>query len=170
MQLIHTQRLTLRPLCSTDEGALLALFTHPDVGKTYMVPPLSDPQAGHRLFQRIMALSQDSAHFVRAIDLQGSLIGLINDTEITGASMELGWVLHPDHHGRGYATEAVSAALKALFAQGYEEITAGAFESNAASIRVMQKVGMTLMDKTEEIEYRGQTHRCVFYAARSSDQ
>ncbi len=166
MQIIHTPRLTLRPLSPADEGALLALLRHPAVGETYMVPDLSDAETAQRLFQRIMALSRDEAHFVRGIDLQGSLIGLINDTEIVGRSMELGWVVHPDHQGCGYCTEAVSAALEALFALDYEEITAGAFPHNAASLRVMQKCGMTPLDKHEDVEYRGHVHHCVFYAAR----
>lgn len=163
MQLIHTPRLTLRPLSPADEDALLALFRHPAVGETYMVPNLSDPQAAQRLFQRIMTLSQDEAHFVRAIDLHGQLIGLINDTEIIDRTMELGWVVHPDHHNQGYCTEAVTAALQALFALGYTEIIAGAFPHNAASLRVMQKCGMTPLSKREEVEYRGQIHNCVFY-------
>lgn len=170
MQIIPTPRLTLRPLCPTDEGALLALFRHPAVGETYMVPELSDPQAAQRLFQRIMTLSLDDKHFVRAIDLQGQLIGLINDTEIIGTTMELGWVIHPDHQRRGYCTEAVSAALQALFAQGYTQITAGAFQHNAASLRVMQKCGMIPLDKEETIEYRGRTHLCVFRAAYPTTQ
>jgi len=40
---------------------------------------------------------------------------------------------------------------------------AGAFAENCASIRVMQKAGMQLMDKTELIEYRGQNRNCVYY-------
>lgn len=163
MQNIHTPRLTLRPLSPADEGALLALLCHPAVGETYMVPDLTDPQTAQRLFQRIMALSHDDAHFVRAIDLQGELIGLINDTEITDRTLELGWAIHPDHHNRGYCTEAVTAALQALFAQGYTEITAGAFPTNPASLRVMQKCGMTLLNKHEDVEYRGNVHHCLFY-------
>ena len=169
MQTIHTPRLTLRPLSPADEDALLALLRHPAVGETYMVPDLSDPQAAQRLFQRIMTLSHDDAHFVRAIDLQGQLIGLINDTEITGPTMELGWAIHPDHHNRGYCTEAVTAALQALFAQDYTEITAGAFPTNLASLRVMQKCGMTPLSKRETVVYRGRSCNCIFYAARSRE-
>ena len=165
MQSISTPRLTLRPLIPSDEGALLALFRHPAVGETYMVPDLSDPRAAQRLFQRIMALSHDDTHFVRAIALQGHLIGLINDTEITGRTMELGWAIHPDHHNHGYCTEAVTAALQILFAHGWEEITAGAFPTNLASLRVMQKCGMTPLSKRETITYRGRTHNCLFYGA-----
>ena len=163
MQTIHTPRLTLRPLSPADEGALLALLRHPAVGETYMVPDLTDDQTAQRLFKRIMTLSHDEAHFVRAIDLQGELIGLINDTEITGSTLELGWVVHPDHHNRGYCTEAVTAALQALLAQGYTQITAGAFPTNLASLRVMQKCGMTPLSKREDVTYRGQTHHCIFY-------
>ena len=48
-------------------------------------------------------------------------------------------------------------------ANGIKEIIAGAFDDNIASLRVMQKCGMILMDKTEEIEYCDRVHRCIYY-------
>jgi RimJ/RimL family protein N-acetyltransferase len=56
---------------------------------------------------------------------------------------EIGWVFHPMHHGRGYATEAA----KALFAYGFEtlglhRIIATCQPENVASWRVMENLGM----------------------------
>ena len=53
-----------------------------------------------------------------------------------------------------------------LFSRGFEAVTAGAFSENAASLRVMQKCGMELQDFTEDIAYRGTTHKCIYYAIR----
>jgi RimJ/RimL family protein N-acetyltransferase len=93
------------------------------------------------------------------------MVGFINDPEILDGTIELGWVVDPEYHNRGYATEAVTHAIKDLFTRGFDVVTAGAFEENPASIRVMQKSGMTLQDKTEELQYRGKTHHCIFYAS-----
>ena len=54
--------------------------------------------------------------------------------------------------------------MSALFSEGFSAVKAGAFSENAASIRVMEKCGMTKTGETEQIEYRGKTHTCVYYA------
>lgn len=103
-------------------------------------------------------------HFVRGICAEDRLVGFLNDVSMEGGSVELGYVVHPAYQGRGYATAALKAAIAELFRMGFREVVAGAFSDNAASLRVMQKAGMTLTDKTEEIEYRGARHRCVCYS------
>ena len=60
-----------------------------------------------------------------------------------GARGSLGYLLDPAHHGRGYATEMVRAALDLAFGDlGLRRVTAGCFADNVASWRVMEKVGM----------------------------
>jgi RimJ/RimL family protein N-acetyltransferase len=52
--------------------------------------------------------------------------------------------LSPEHWGRGLATEAAEAMLRFGFEQReLEEIWAGADLDNAASFRVMERLGMT---------------------------
>jgi RimJ/RimL family protein N-acetyltransferase len=63
----------------------------------------------------------------------------------------------------GYMTEALKLAINELFDLGYQEVIAGAFSENAASIRVMEKSGMSKITKSDEIEYRGMIHTCVYY-------
>jgi len=48
---------------------------------------------------------------VLAIDLEGELIGTANVAVGEHRQGELGFLLHPDHQGHGYATEAVYAIL-----------------------------------------------------------
>jgi RimJ/RimL family protein N-acetyltransferase len=43
-------------------------------------------------------------------------------------------------------------------------VTAGAFEDNLASLRVMEKCGMQPMEHTDTIEYRGCEHLCLYRA------
>lgn len=165
LQITTTTRLKLKTLtrCDTPEG--IRILMNESVAKTYMLPDLT-VQSATELFHRLCTLSQQNTHYIRGVYFNNRLVGFINDTEINDGQIELGWVIHPDYYNQGYATEAVSAAIKNLFARGFREVTAGAFEENKASIRVMQKCGMQLLDKTEEIDYRETTHHCVFYAVR----
>lgn len=58
--------------------------------------------------------------------------------------VEIGWRLGPTHWGRGYATEGARAALAFGFdVLGLEEIVSFTVPGNAASGRVMEKIGMT---------------------------
>jgi RimJ/RimL family protein N-acetyltransferase len=60
-----------------------------------------------------------------------------------GTQAELGWVLHPDAGGHGYATEAVRGALRVCFeGLGVRRVTAECFATNEASWRLMERVGM----------------------------
>ena len=162
MKTIQTPRLTLRPFLRQDEAAAVTLLRHRQVMATYMLPDLTEEEA-RALFSRFVKLSRATDRFVRAVCLENRLIGWLNDTGIEGDAIELGWVIHPDHWGKGYATEAVTAAIGQLRREGFGCVYAGAFRENAASIRVMQKCGMHLLDKTEQLEYRGKTHHCIYY-------
>lgn len=162
---VTTPRLTLRPFEKKDEAAAAQILCNDRVKQTYMLPDL-DEAGAKKLFEHFVKLSRQEDRFVRAVCLEGALIGWLNDTEISGDSMELGWVIHPDFWNRGYATEAVRAAIEALHREGFGCVYAGAFAENPASIRVMQKAGMHLLDKTEDLEYRGKLHHCVYYGAQ----
>lgn len=133
------------------------------VRKTYMVPDLTH-DAATALASRFAALSKNESRYVRGIYVEKVLVGWLNDTGICGDSLELGWVIHPHYHNRGYATAAVKTAIQELFQKDFRKIIAGAFENNIPSQRVMEKAGMRLQEQTENIEYRGKIHRCIFYA------
>lgn len=158
---------SLRPIDPKDLGVVAQILLDKTIRKTYMVPDLTH-DAAMALAGRFAALSQDESRYVRGIYVESALVGLLNDTEISGNSLELGWVIHPQHHNRGYATAAVKTAICDLFQKGFRKITAGAFEDNIASQRVMEKAGMVLQEQTESIEYRGRIHRCIFYAVENS--
>lgn len=68
------------------------------------------------------------------------LLTLPNDEH---GEVEIGWHLHPDSWGLGYASEAARAVLAHGFAAGLPEIIAVAHTDNDASIAVMRRIGMT---------------------------
>ena len=167
MRQIQTPRLTLGEIRDCDFDAMMAIFKSDVVKATYMVPDLETREAEIKLFERLRDLSLRKDRYVFGILLDGKLIGLLNDTEICGKTIEVGYALHPDYHGRGFATEALGAVIPYLFAEGFDQILAGAFETNMASTRVMEKCGMKRTKMTSEIEYRGKTHKCVYYSIKS---
>ena len=63
-----------------------------------------------------------------------------------------------------YCTNSLEQSINYLFSKGYKEVICGAFENNIASIRVMQKAGMQKISKTDQIEYRGKVHNCIYYS------
>lgn len=154
----------LREILPEDRERMLDILTSRKVNKTYMLPDFLHREDAVPLFERLMHMSQGQEKFVRAIDLKGGLIGFMNQVEVQNGTIELGYVIHPEFHGKGYMTQALQLAFPELFRLGYEEVITGAFSTNAASIRVMEKCGMAKLSKTDEIEYRGITHTCVYYS------
>ena len=162
--MIKTARLTLRPFLDSDQPAMMEMLTDSLIKKTYMIPDFDCEEQVIRLFRRFQELSLNKERFVVAIDLDGQLIGFMNDTGIKDDYIELGYVIHPKQHSKGYCTEALKGAIGFLFEKGFRTVGAAAFEDNIASRRVMEKAGMKLLEKTENIEYRGVNHRCACYS------
>lgn len=160
---IITQRLILRSFSESDRMQMIRILRNDEISKTFMLPEFPDDAAAGRLFDRILNHSLQDEHFERAVCLGETVIGFVNDVEIQDGTIELGYVIHPDYQGRGYATEALSASIWALFHLGYSTVQAGFFEDNPASSRVMEKCGMHRISKVENIPYRGVVHRCLYH-------
>ena len=161
-----TERLEIKPISVADQEAVLDLLTNEIAGKTYMFPVFQNRAEAVPLFQRLVRLSQDESRFVAGVYLDGVFIGMMNDVERKAGRIEMGYAYLPAYYNRGYATEVFRGAIAYLFDQGFETVLAGAFSQNLASLRVMEKCGMEKQDYTDEIEYRGVTHTCIYYAAK----
>lgn len=146
---VRTDRLVLRP-ATTD-----------DVEATWRIRRLE--VVNRWLTRAVGTLEEHRARFVDpeslsktlVIELDGQVIGdLMVDvkdswaqaevaTQAERVQAELGWVLHPDHAGRGYATEAVREVIRICFADlGLRRVTADCFADNESSWRLMERVGM----------------------------
>lgn len=163
---VQTKDLNLRPFAESDRQAMGAMLTNSQVRKTYMIPELKTQEAVDRLFGRFVELSLSEDHYVAGIYREDCLIGFLNDVGMDTARIELGYVIDPAYWGKGYATQALKAAVEDLFGRGYQEVVAGAFEENVASIRVMIKAGMAQCSEEEDIEYLGKRHHCLYYSIK----
>lgn len=153
----------LREILPEDRERMLDILTSEKVNRTYMLPDFEHREDALPLFLRLMEMSSNRSKYLRAIADGDGLVGFVNQVDLQDGEIELGYVIHPDFHGRGYMTRALELAMEEVFSLGCQEIITGAFSSNPASIRVMEKCRMTRMDKTDEIEYRGNVHTCVYY-------
>lgn len=160
---LKTERLVLHSFTDSDIDYALSIFYNDEIKKTYMLPDFPSRENAVALFERLERLSMNPARFVYGIYLDETLIGFINDVEIDDHTIEIGYVIHPDHQNQGYMTEALIACIEELFRIGYTTIKAGYFEENLASGRVMEKSGMHKVEHTDTIEYRGTTHLCINY-------
>lgn len=141
---IQTQRMILRMFVPGDLDELHRIFSDPAVVK-YI--GLGEP-ATHE--ETELALDSMLRHWQRhgfgrwaLTDREnGNLIGCGGLRSLFGTP-ELVYLFEQDYWGRGLATEVGSAILKYAFAQmDFPHVVAITKPKNAASIRVMQKLGM----------------------------
>lgn len=162
---IATKRLVLKPYSNKDIDSLVELLTNEIITKTFMVPDYETKEQFVDLAKKLISFSkpEDTKHLEYGIYLENKLIGFINDCNLEEDEIEIGYVVHPDYQGHGYATEAVLAVINDLKAMGFKKVSAGFLVDNAASRKVLEKCGMTPSDVADEVEYRGVLHKCAYY-------
>ena len=157
-----TDRLTLRPMTLDDAEALYAYRSIPEVNTyTYtpvwtslheatthieeLLPKINDPESG---FGKWMIVRNDTSAVIGDV--------FLNKTpEMTG-TYELGYIIHPDHAGHGFATEAARTAMKIGFEEwGVHRIYARVDEEHIASAKVCQRLGMRQEARLIENDKRG---------------
>jgi len=165
IKVIKTNRLEIKPYQDADQNAMIELLTNQKIKINFMIPDFETEKEAINMFKKLQAFSYSEEHYERGIYIDNKLIGFVNDVEIGNGIIELGYVIHPMHQNKGYASEMLKAVIDELLREGFHQIVAGAFENNAASIQVMQKCGMKKISKEEEICYHGVPHHCCYYAA-----
>lgn len=166
--MIITKRLTIKPIELKDQDAMISLFLNEQIKETYMIPDLTYEEAS-AFFHKLQIISQSNERYQLGIYLQDQLIGFLNDTAIEDDTIELGYMIHPDHQKKGYASEALQAIILHLFQNGFHKIIAGAFMENIASQKVMITCGMKKTNKQDRITYHGHEHVCVYYEIDAKD-
>lgn len=145
---LRTPCLLLRPWRDEDREPFAAMNADPEVMRYFQ--STLDRTASDRLVERIRGLFERREFSPWAVEIPGTapFIGFAGlfVPDFNAPFMpcvEVGWRLAREHWGKGYATEAARAAMRHGFDQsGLEEIVAYTVERNAASRRVMEKLGM----------------------------
>ncbi|MGA8479550.1 MAG: GNAT family protein [Chthoniobacterales bacterium] len=146
--ILETDRLTLRPLQSTDVEAVASYSTKPEFIRFLPLPPQTMESAAEFVGQAVANGQPDpKGDWLFAIQIREEprLIGIIRIgvRSVEHRQGDLGYAVHPDHWGKGYATEALRRILEFGFEDlSLERIWATADIRNVASWRVMEKAGM----------------------------
>jgi RimJ/RimL family protein N-acetyltransferase len=84
---------------------------------------------------------------------------------------EVGYVLHPDHQGHGFATEAATVMLRLGFEiLGFHRIVGRLDARNEASARVLERLGMRREAHLRENEFiKGEWCDELVYAMLASE-
>jgi RimJ/RimL family protein N-acetyltransferase len=150
-----TERLRLRPLGAGDVDDLVALHAEPEVER--FMGPLGREQAIARLELAEREWNEREHGLMAILDREdGRFIGRAGLKYWPHFDeIEVGWVLHPDSWGNGYATEAGSACLSWGFRDfAVDYITAMIQPENARSLAVASRLGLQPLraDHLGEIE------------------
>jgi RimJ/RimL family protein N-acetyltransferase len=169
---VQTDRLLLRPFAATDFDALLAIHSRADVARYLYWDPRTAAEVRETLDVKVRATAivaeGDNLSLAAVLRESDQLIG---DCTLRWASAEhhqaeIGFVFHPDHHGRGYATEAAEALLALAFDGLKAHRVFGRLEArNTASARVLERLGMRKEAHLVENEHvKGEWQSEVVYA------
>lgn len=149
---VRTERLLLRPLRLGDAEDHARYQGDPEAVR-YLRWPVRTPEESREHLRRRAALSRldvDGDVVVLAIEatvgpFTGRVVGdltLIASSAAQG-SAEIGWIVHPEAQGRGYATEGARALLGLAFAGlGAHRVVAQLDDRNTASARLCERLGM----------------------------
>ena len=169
---LRTERLELRPFLDDDFDVLYAMQSHLEVTRYLYWGPRSPDQV-REMLERIkpMTAFDDSGDAIRLAAVVIETGAVVGDISLRRTSQEygqgeIGFVVHPDHQGRGYATEASAAVLDLGFGElGLHRIVGRADAKNLASARVMERLGMRREALLRENEFiKGEWSDEVVYA------
>src|SRR5579863_318798 len=149
---LETARTRLEPWQADDGLAFRPIASNPEVMR-YITDCEPWPDEGIREF----VMRQMSCYAARQFCLwklilkeTGAVAGFCGIQPLVDTpDIEIGWWLARDRWGQGLATEAAREALRDAFQRvGLERVVAVAQPANRASIRVMEKLGMSFERNT----------------------
>ena len=124
-QPIHTERLVLRLMAEADVDDIHSYQSHEDVCRYLLFEPRTRDEVAEKVTKHSASttLEKDGDYLQLALELpatSGAPSRVIGDSYFTLSNLEnsrgeIGWTLHPDFAGHGYAAEAARAVLDVAF-------------------------------------------------------
>jgi RimJ/RimL family protein N-acetyltransferase len=146
---IETERLRLRPFRGADLPAMLSIYRLPEVLRYLYVGEQSVDEIAATLEERKSktALKTEGDKLILAVELKetGQCIGEVVLVWLSAKhkSAEIGFIIHPNFHGKGYAAEAIRPLIDFAFSRmDIHRIIGRCDGRNTASARLMEKLGM----------------------------
>jgi ribosomal-protein-alanine N-acetyltransferase len=167
---LTTQRLILREFVAEDWPTVLAYQSDPRYLRYYEWTERTEADV-RSFVQRFVDRQAEEPRLKYQLAItvagEGRLIGNcgVRLAEAGAEAGDLGYEIAPAYWGRGYATEAAEAMMRFGFeALGLHRIWAHTVAENAASQRVMEKLGMRCEGRLRETQwYKGRWWDTVVY-------
>jgi len=170
---IRLERVVLRPFVATDFDAVLDMQSRPEVVR-YLMWDVKDRAAVERFLGRRIeqtSIDGDDTALVLAATVPPSDLAIgefmLRLSSADHRQGDIGWSLHPDTQGHGYATGAAGERVRLGFEElGLHRITADADPRNTASLRLMERIGMRREADYVDVlylkgEWVGETHYAI---------
>ena len=158
---ISTDRLQLRPLTELDVEAVYSYASLPETSRFTTWNAHESPQDTLGFLRGFVFENyQNGIPDALAIEEMesGVCIGSIGCNLVSKPNqcMEIGFVLHPDYSGKGFATEASRAMLAYCFERFKpERIQGRCHPDNLGSVKVMERSGMSLEGRMRRAYRKG---------------
>lgn len=155
-----TKRLVLRRARESDLADLHDAMRRPEAMRYWSTPEHETLEETRVWLQRMLHPAHPSDDFV--ITLQGRVIGKAGSWKLP----EVGYLIHPDHWGKGYATEAMTAVIAHLFAtHDMDRLVAEVDPRNTASLGLLAKLGFVETHREERtMQWRDEWCDSVYMA------
>jgi len=157
---LRTERLDLRPYQEDDLGFLHELQSDADLTKYLYFGPLSKDEVlvtlGLKRTRRVLKGEGEPIQLVAVLRSTGERVGEATLSWVSEAhgGGEVGYVVHPAHQGRGYATEMGAEMLRLAFEDfGWHRVVGRLDARNTASAAVLERLGMRLEAHLVSNEY-----------------
>jgi RimJ/RimL family protein N-acetyltransferase len=173
---LRTERLILRRWRDSDREPFAELNADPETMR-YFPAPLTREESD-AFVDRIDSNFDEHGWGLWAVEVAGGapFVGFVGLSvpRFAPELVEVGWRLHRDHWGNGYATEAARESLRFGFEDlGLGEIVSFTTVANTPSRRVMERIGMT-HDPSRDFDHPNlpdwPQRRHVFYAISRSQR
>ena len=149
--LITTERLVIRPVEKDDCEAIHRYAGDPSINMMMFLPNETIEETNEFVKSAVSEWAKEEPEDMEfVVLLNGEIIGGVNLEKIGDErTYEIGWIIRKDMRGKGYAIEAAKALKDYAFnVLNAEKIQAHCDSRNQASEKVMNKLGMTLVDGT----------------------
>lgn len=144
IQPIQTPRLTLRGFTRDDARFAIGIWNDPEMGK--YLPDAAMTQIDPAYLHMVEQLGEDAecCYLIAESKATKARIGTCSFIpQEDGTSYDIAYCVHRDYWNRGYATEMARGMCDFARVQGARRMTVDVNRDNAASNRVVEKLGFT---------------------------
>ena len=168
---METERLLIRRITRKDMDALLAIMGKPEVMYAWE-HGFTKKDVRKWINRQLIRYRKDGfGYFAVILKESGALIGqagLMNSTLNGNETVELGYILDNTYWHNGYGTEAARACLEYAFGElELKTVCCSIRPENVASIRVVERLGMTLCDNHTIIYNEKEMPHQIYVATNS---